>query len=139
MKVPFFRCLYVFGDVHFENFGLGVCAPLRVGLRTSAHWKPFALPLTALKVKVSEWFLPDFALRSLAFGADGVGCVGPIAAGATVPVAFEVAAAPDPKALDAVSMTRIVDPTSPEVRVYVCAVCPESTWQLPPPTAQRSH
>ena len=45
----------------------------------------------------------------------------------------------DPPELDAVTVTRIVEPTSPETSVYAWPVAPTMSAQLPPLASQRRH
>src|SRR2546425_907721 len=59
--------------------------------------------------------------------------------GTTTAVAAEVAGAPGPVALLAVSCTLIVWPTSPGAGVYVCAVAPEIAAQLLPAVSHCCH
>ena len=67
-------------------------------------------------------------------GGVGVG----VEPGATVAVGAE-SAEPLPKAFDAVTVTRVVVPTSLEPSVYDWLVAPEMEVQLAPSVAQRPH
>ena len=59
-------------------------------------------------------------------------------AAATVAVADEVALL-EPAEFDAVTVTRIVEPTSELLAAYVCAVAPPMSAQLPPLASQWRH
>jgi hypothetical protein len=45
----------------------------------------------------------------------------------------------DPAEFDAVTATRTVDPTSPEVNAYDCAAAAVISLQFAPPESQRRH
>src|SRR5205807_3206945 len=60
-------------------------------------------------------------------------------AGSTISVASEVAGAPSPPALLALSRTAIVWPTSAVFGTCVCAVAPEIGWQEAPNALHCSH
>jgi hypothetical protein len=49
------------------------------------------------------------------------------------------AADADPPPFDAVTLTRMVDPTSTDVSMYVCAVAGRMSTQFPPEESQRRH
>ncbi len=63
---------------------------------------------------------------------------GATGAAATTCVCAELALL-DPAELLAVTRTRIVEPTSAEVSVYVCPVNGTMSTQLVPPESQRRH
>jgi hypothetical protein len=63
---------------------------------------------------------------------------GATAAAVTTPVAAEEAD-DEPALFDAVTTTRIVEPTSADANVYVLPVAPAISEQFPPPASQRRH
>ena len=62
----------------------------------------------------------------------------PSGAGSAV-VCADCAVCPVPSAFDAVTCTRIVEPESADVSVYVLAVAPLIETQFAPDESQRSH
>jgi hypothetical protein len=63
---------------------------------------------------------------------------GATAAAATTPVAAEEAD-DEPALFEAVTTTRIVEPTSADTSVYVLPVAPAMSTQLAPAESQRRH
>jgi hypothetical protein len=77
-----------------------------------------------------DWAVPEIVGRAVFDGAAGAAC--------TTAVCADVAVA-DPAEFDAVTATRIVEPTSAETSVYAAAVAPEILTQFAPEESQRCH
>ena len=59
--------------------------------------------------------------------------------GASTRAVWALEALEEPEPFDAVTATRIVEPTSAVVNPYVCAVAPATSLQTEPAASQRRH